>query len=245
MDYNPNVMKWERENLHCYSCIGITPLHPDGCMILVWTEGMRKKFRTAEEIEFDEKRSKKKIDPKPGQYFLFIPKGTMLILPGDIVFELSAPKTRVCSFPTSPLNPPFLPLPPPLPPSLTTIPLPPQPSNKPLWLIVVFLPAPLRILSPPIDPFFAIISLLRYSFLRTVPQQNRPQQQRADREADRRPIGPRPITPLYPRLCVSPCPPSPLRLPFPSHPLLASYRRSYIDCSCRASTTIDRRRPHQ
>ena len=85
MDYNPNVMKWERKNLHCYSCIGITPLHPDGCMILVWTEGMRKKFRTAEEIEFDEKRSNKKIDPKPGQYFLYIPKGTMLILPGDTI----------------------------------------------------------------------------------------------------------------------------------------------------------------
>ncbi len=34
MDYNPNVMKWERKNFNCYSCIGITPLHPDGCMIL-------------------------------------------------------------------------------------------------------------------------------------------------------------------------------------------------------------------
>jgi len=85
MDYDPNVMKWERENLQCYSCIGITPLHPDGCMIVVWTEGIRKKFRTTEEIEFDEKRSKKKINPKPGQYFLYIPKGTMLILPGDTI----------------------------------------------------------------------------------------------------------------------------------------------------------------
>jgi len=84
-DYNPNVMKWERKNFNCYSCIGITPLHPDGCMIFVWTEGMRKKSRTVEEIRFDEKRSKKNIDPKPGQYFLYIPKGTMLILPGDTI----------------------------------------------------------------------------------------------------------------------------------------------------------------
>jgi len=54
-------------------------------MVLVWTEGLRKKFRTAEEIEFDEKRSKKKIDPKPGQYYLYIPKGMMVILPGDTI----------------------------------------------------------------------------------------------------------------------------------------------------------------
>ena len=46
---------------------------------------MRKQFRTAGEIEFDEKRSKKKIDPKPGQYYLYIPKGIMLLLPGDTI----------------------------------------------------------------------------------------------------------------------------------------------------------------
>jgi len=50
MDYNPNVMKWERTDFNCYSCFGITPLHPDGCMILVWIEGMWKKFRRVEEI---------------------------------------------------------------------------------------------------------------------------------------------------------------------------------------------------
>jgi len=51
----------------------------------VWTGGLRKKFRTAEEIDFDEKRSKKKIDPKPGQYYLYIPKGMIVILPGDTI----------------------------------------------------------------------------------------------------------------------------------------------------------------
>jgi len=33
MDYNPNAMKWERKNIHCYSCIGFTHIHPDGCMV--------------------------------------------------------------------------------------------------------------------------------------------------------------------------------------------------------------------
>jgi len=73
------------ENFNCYSSFGITPIHPDGCMFLVWTEGVRKKFRTAEEIQFDAKRSKKNIDPKPGQYYLYIPKGIMVILPGDTI----------------------------------------------------------------------------------------------------------------------------------------------------------------
>ncbi len=51
-------------------------------MIVVWTEGVGEKFRTAAEIASDSKRKKKKIDAKPGQYYLYIPKGVMVILPG-------------------------------------------------------------------------------------------------------------------------------------------------------------------
>jgi len=85
MDYNSNVMKWKKKNFNCYSCVGITPIHLDWCMVLVWTKGLRKKFRTAEEIQFDDKRSQKNIDPKPGQYYLYISKGIMVIFPGNTI----------------------------------------------------------------------------------------------------------------------------------------------------------------
>ena len=48
-DFNPDVIQWELDNYKIASCFGVTPIHPDGCMILVWTEGKAKKFRTAEE----------------------------------------------------------------------------------------------------------------------------------------------------------------------------------------------------
>jgi len=48
-------------------------------MVWVWTERFRKKFRTAEEEEFDAKKNQKKIDAKPGQYYLYIPKSIMVI----------------------------------------------------------------------------------------------------------------------------------------------------------------------
>jgi len=54
-------------------------------MIVVWTEGVGKKFRTAAEIATDAKRKQKKIDAKPGKYYLYIPKGVMVILPGNTI----------------------------------------------------------------------------------------------------------------------------------------------------------------
>ena len=42
MDFDPNVIKWEEDHLKCALCIGLTPIHPDGCMIVVWTEGVGK-----------------------------------------------------------------------------------------------------------------------------------------------------------------------------------------------------------
>ena len=48
-DFNPDVIQWELDNYKIASCFGVTPIHHDGCMILVWTEGKAKKFRTAEE----------------------------------------------------------------------------------------------------------------------------------------------------------------------------------------------------
>ena len=53
----------------CIMHSGLTPIHPDGCMIVVWTEGVGKKFRAAAEIASDAKRKQKKIDAKPRQYF--------------------------------------------------------------------------------------------------------------------------------------------------------------------------------
>jgi len=35
---------------------------------VVWTEGIAKKFRTAEEKKFDAERKQKEIDAKSGQY---------------------------------------------------------------------------------------------------------------------------------------------------------------------------------
>ena len=82
MDFDPNVIKWEEDYLKCASCIGLTPIHPVGCMIVIWTEGVGKKFRTAAEIC---KEKAEKMDAKPGQYYLYIPKGVMVILPGNTI----------------------------------------------------------------------------------------------------------------------------------------------------------------
>jgi len=84
-DFNPDVIQWELDNYQIASCFGVTPIHPDGCMILVWTEGKAKKFRTAEEKKQDAKRKRQKLDEKPGQYYLYIPKGIMVVLPGNTI----------------------------------------------------------------------------------------------------------------------------------------------------------------
>jgi len=43
MEFNPISYQVERKES------GLTPIHPDGCMIMVWTEGAAKRLRTAQE----------------------------------------------------------------------------------------------------------------------------------------------------------------------------------------------------
>jgi len=65
--------------------IGFTPINEDGMMILVWTEGTCKKYRDHDQIEEDNKREEEYIYVTPGQYFLYIPRGVFVALPGDTI----------------------------------------------------------------------------------------------------------------------------------------------------------------
>jgi len=65
---------FEAKGFGTKSLIGLTPINPDGIMILVWTEyGKHKKHRTEEEIKMDHERRAKSIYASPGKYFLYIP----------------------------------------------------------------------------------------------------------------------------------------------------------------------------
>jgi len=44
-------------------------------MVVVWTEGQHKKYRSKELVEIDKKRVFKNFDVAPGQYYLYIPRG--------------------------------------------------------------------------------------------------------------------------------------------------------------------------
>jgi len=64
--------------------IGFTPVSEDGMMVVVWTEGKPKKYRSKAIMEIDEKRISKNFDVAPGQYFLYIPRGVFVALPAEI-----------------------------------------------------------------------------------------------------------------------------------------------------------------
>jgi len=57
------------------SCIGFTPINPNGMMLLEWTDDRHKKHRTEDEIKIDHERRAQSIYVFPGQYFLYIPHG--------------------------------------------------------------------------------------------------------------------------------------------------------------------------
>jgi len=85
VDMKEVVTEYEQEHFGIKSCIGFTPIHADGMMLQVWTEGKSKKYCTVEEVIEDDKRIEDDNEPKPGQYFLYIPWGIMIVLPGDTV----------------------------------------------------------------------------------------------------------------------------------------------------------------
>ena len=85
VDMRPKITEKEEKTLGAKSCIAVTPINPDGMMIVIWTDGLRRKYRTQEEILADHARIMKKVYVTPGQYFLYIPKGVFVALPADTI----------------------------------------------------------------------------------------------------------------------------------------------------------------
>ena len=54
-------------------------------IILLWTDGKRKKYWTLDEMNQDDIRSAQDIDAVPGQYFLYILHGVFIALPADTI----------------------------------------------------------------------------------------------------------------------------------------------------------------
>jgi len=80
-----DVTKFEESKIGVKSCIGFIPINPDGMIILLWTDGKRKKYWTLDEMNQDDIRSAQDIDAVPGQYFLYIPHGVFIALPADTI----------------------------------------------------------------------------------------------------------------------------------------------------------------
>jgi len=79
------LIKFKDSKLGAKSLIGFTPINPDVMMILVWTDERPKKHRTKEEIKQDHDRRAKDFPVTPGKYFLYIPHGIFVALPGDTI----------------------------------------------------------------------------------------------------------------------------------------------------------------
>jgi len=91
-DQDSSITDEELETLGIKSLIGFTPISEDGMMVVVWTEGKLKKYRSkATMVEIDEKRISKNFDVAPGQYYLYIPRGVFVALPADTI-----PAGRFC-----------------------------------------------------------------------------------------------------------------------------------------------------
>jgi len=84
-DHDSSITDEELETLGIKSLIGFTPISEDGMMVVVWTEGKPKKYRSKAMVEIDEKRISKNFDVAPGQYYLYIPKGVFVALPADTI----------------------------------------------------------------------------------------------------------------------------------------------------------------
>ncbi len=85
VDMKDVVTKYEEKHFGIKSCIGFTPIHADGMMLQVWTEGKSKKYHTVEEVIEDDKRIEDDSEPKTDQYILYISHRVMIVLPGDTV----------------------------------------------------------------------------------------------------------------------------------------------------------------
>ncbi len=70
-DYTSKQIAKTFETLKVNPLIAFTPMHEDGCMLLIWTHGYKKWQKLAEN--------------QPAKYYLYIPFGTLLILPGHVV----------------------------------------------------------------------------------------------------------------------------------------------------------------
>jgi len=84
-DLQSTSTAFEKLHFKSQSMIGFTPINEDGMMIMVWTEGNHKKFRSNEEKLEDRKRKLDEEDVCPGQYFLYIPRGIFVAIPGDTI----------------------------------------------------------------------------------------------------------------------------------------------------------------
>jgi len=82
---HPKITKQEEKKLGAKSCIAFTPINPDGMMILMWTDGMPRKYRSIDQIKAGHDRSVKNIYATPSQYF-YIPERDFVALPADIIY---------------------------------------------------------------------------------------------------------------------------------------------------------------
>jgi len=67
VDILPKITKKEEKTLGAKSCIAVTPINPGGMMIVVWTDGIRRKYQTLEQIHEDHARRVKNVYITPGQ----------------------------------------------------------------------------------------------------------------------------------------------------------------------------------
>jgi len=77
-DFSEECMIAHKNSIKVKPMVGFTPINPDGMMLLVWTK---------QEVKYKTKKQKIEQDPnvkKRGQYYLYIPFGTFLLLPGDV-----------------------------------------------------------------------------------------------------------------------------------------------------------------
>jgi len=70
-DYSEKSVKLTEQEVGVKPLVGFTPMHEDGCMLLIFPD----KF----------KKGKPVPNAKPEQYYLYIPYGLALILPGHVV----------------------------------------------------------------------------------------------------------------------------------------------------------------
>jgi len=71
MDFEADAVEKTTANLKVSPLIAFTPMWEDGCMLLIWT----KEYRKWQNLSHD----------KPAKYYMYIPFGTLLVLPGNVL----------------------------------------------------------------------------------------------------------------------------------------------------------------